>query len=54
MRGVTLNPPHDQVKQMDNYTAEHRKTYEKYWNWKRVYLSFFSFSKKKQVISPAG
>jgi len=23
MRGVTLNPPHDQVKQMDNYTPEH-------------------------------
>lgn len=36
MRGVTLNPPHDQVKQMDNYTPEHRKTYEKYRNGKKV------------------
>lgn len=29
MRRVTLNPPHDQAKQMDNYTPERRRIYER-------------------------
>lgn len=24
-----MNPPHDQAKQMDNYTPEHRRIYER-------------------------
>lgn len=36
MREVTLNSPPDQVKQMDNYIPEHKRTYEIYRNRKRV------------------